>query len=634
MKKRIFFLLGCFYLAVGGIYSQVGINTENPYKLTELHIQNIVNGNDTIPKGIMIPRLTEAQRDAMDMSEVDNVNSLMIYNISEDCYNYYSKNAEEWQSLCGRPGKAVIDNVYCDEIKYYGNYIKGVQTTPQEYMVIPVDVSKIGQYTITVNALYDASTSNGYSFTGNGDFLYTGKQYVTLTAQGIPQQEHYDPADANVGDHIEMLFNGTKDPDLQCADIRIPVTPALAEYNVRCNSAKVYGIYTVLPDKTNSDDDTHYIELEVDVTDISANAASGWSATTDSKNGLTFRGSGKFTTEGERQKIRLYAVSGSKANTYNPIEMTITFQTRGGTTSCRVTVRPAFTRKKIIGFSNNWGYSYAGQGGASGEFLKSNKNFGNADNSTVKMVATNTPISGAATYNGSSYVDFNAFQYRHMGGGTISKAQFQGAMNEKPDIIIIGYSATWSDDAADIAIDYLNQGGIIIEFSESSNVTRILNRIFGTSTIKRNSSSYVLATLPSIVDPLIEGPFQVADRKSIGGLNIAGDTENRLYSIANIPSSGIISYGYGAGDRSSEPVCFRTLGHRYFYFGDGGFLCNDNNGSWLSAITEPFATTGTDHQPAMRPNTANFTDVVNSFFFGNVMAWAIEESQFYGVNAK
>ena len=62
--------------------------------------------------------------------------------------------------------------------------MQGVQVTPQEYIVVPVNVTKAGAYTFTVNAMYNAITTNGYSFTGSGEFLFTGKQLVTLTAEG------------------------------------------------------------------------------------------------------------------------------------------------------------------------------------------------------------------------------------------------------------------------------------------------------------------------------------------------------------------------------------------------------------------------------------------------------------------
>ncbi|HCO68568.1 MAG TPA: hypothetical protein DIT04_12540, partial [Dysgonomonas sp.] len=112
-----------------------------------------------------------------------------------------------------------------------------------------------------------------------------------------------------------------------------------------------------------------------------------------------------------------------------------------------------------------------------------------------------------------------------------------------------------------------------------------------------------------------------------------------------------INYGYGlTPEYQNEPTCFRLVGKRYLYFGDGGFLTNDNNNSWLSSVREPFATSHdfagdpeyNDYTPRMRPNATGsgsgaggiYTNVVNSFFFANIIAWAVEEAQYYGINAK
>lgn len=664
MKAKVLILSGLL-MTMNFVYSQVGINTENPNELTELDVTNLINSEgEVVPKGIMIPRMTEAERKKIDITDLDKANSLMIYNTDEDCYNYYSKEAEEWQSLCGKVGKAVISQIYCDEIDVYGNYIASVLTTPQEYIIIPVEVTKPGQYSITVKAMYDDDTDNGYSFTGTGEFHYSGKRYVTLTAQGKPINEHFSATNPDEGDNMVFFFNGVNDPTLQCQDITIPVTGALANYSVRCGTANVHGIYTVLPDPTNSDNETHYIEVQVDVNDISNGNTAGWSATTNTVNGLSFKGSGKFTIEGERQKIKLYAVEGSKANTYESIVLEVTFQTKTGSTSCHVTVRPAFTRKKIVSFGSTSAFGYSAYRGTSAAFLKSNKNFGNADNSTVKMVATNTPTSGNAAEG--RYVDYNAFQFMY-GGDAVDATKFRNALNTNPDIIMIAYNASWDDTAADLALDYMNKGGIIIEFSESSGVLRILKKIFGRTSIARNTNNtteanrvgsseknYIQTTLPTIVDPIIEGPFQPIingeQRTTLGGLNIAGDTENRVYSIGNIPTSGIVNYGY-ATVFPEESYCFRIIGQRYVYFGDGGFLTNNDDSKWRSHRTEPFATshdfTGdseyNDYTPRMRPDSspsgssgddaASYTNVANSYFFGNVMAWAIQEAQFNGINA-
>jgi hypothetical protein len=588
---------------------------------------------------------------------------LVVYNLKEDdeeelCLGFNQWDGGQWNCFQVKKGNAIIDQIYCNEIVVYGNYVQGVQTTGQEYIVIPVNVTKAGAYTFTVNAMYNATTPNGYSFTTSGEFLFTGKQSVTLTAQGIPTDVHFDAGDPTVGDALEINYNGDVDPALQCSGVVIPVAPPLANYSIYCGSYKVYGVYTVLPDITNSDDDTHYIELDVEVSDIIAGG--GWTATTDRQNGLSFRGSGTFTALG-RQKIRLYAVAGSKANTYDPIELTLSAETLTGSTSCKVTVRPAFTRKKIIGISNSdyaWGYS--ANAGGSRALLTANYNFGNSDESTVKMVATNTPVSGNTLTGGTSvsntqWTDYNAFQYRFVESNSISEATMQTVVNAKPDMIILGFDHEWTTGSAAVALKYLNDGGIIFDFNGENGSARImLNTIFGLPQTGTNSISVVYGssrptpirtTLANMVDPILQGPFQPEGSTTLGGLDLGGDTELLLAGHNNIPTSGIIVYGYnGAG----SPTVFRTSGQRYFVFGDGGFLTNrvlTNPSITTSSNIQPFAVVRNydssspyPYKPAARASNTTTNSYANgaynSFFFANLVAWAVSEAQYYGVNSK
>jgi hypothetical protein len=137
----------------------------------------------------------------------------------------------------------------------------------------------------------------------------------------------------------------------------------------------------------------------------------------------------------------------------------------------------------------------------------------------------------------------------------------------------------------------------------------------------------------------LNGPFQPSGSTSLGGFYLGGDTQTRLDGFSGIPASGVIVYAYtGMGN----PVALRTIGQRYVLFGEGGFLTNNDNGSWLSDTTEPFATTydiskDTNYKPAPRPASGTTVTtyaypIYNSYFFANAMAWAIEQAQFYGIN--
>ena len=579
-------------------------------------------------RGILVPRLTEAQRDAI----ADPVDGLLIYNIDEDCFNYYNVKDEEWQSLCGKMGKATIDEVYCDDIRVFGNYIEGVEMTMNERINIPVEVTKIGSYDITVTVMNNG-VDNGYMFIGSGTFMYTGRQTITLTAQGTPQAAHFNPTPPPaVGDNILIHINGV-DFD-GCNDFVIPVTPALADYSVSCGSAAVKGIYTMLPDQTNSDDATHYIEVTVDVSSLGAgNAASGWSGETNKVSGVQFRGSGNFTTTGSNT-VRLYAVAGTKPTTLDPITLTMTFQTKNGVVDCSVVLRAAYTPKKIVSFGLTDIYGYNLRNGASQPFMASDYNFGSKDYSTVKMVDD----FDVATY-APGYTKVGAFAIRWAGpvGAINIAANWTQIMNEKPDIVI----STWNADAitpatAQLIMQYLNAGGIFLHFAEN-NPGAMVSAIFGVlaSSISSNrAGAPATTTLANHDDPFITGPFQPAGRKTLGGLDLGGDTETTMYYVEGLPQNGMIVYGYNRSAAERVAV-FRATGQNYVYFGEGGFFTNDGNTTWLNAITEPFATTGApEHRPAMRATSTGYPNgAYNSFFWGNMLTWAIDLAQFKGINS-
>ncbi len=530
-----------------------------------------------------------------------------------------------------------VFTVTCEGVEVNGTYIAGNALGPDNYITVPVDVTAAGKYDFTVKAMYDSTTENGYFFAGDGEFAHTGNQTVTLYAQGTPTQVHSNANDATVGDFIVMTYGGST---LQCSNMVIPVVPPLANYSIDCDSYTVNGVYTVAPDEENSDDDpTHYIEIAVNVSNVSA--ASGWFASTDKASGLAFKGAGTFTANGA-QTIKLYAVPGSKVTVYAPIELILTAETAGGSTNCSVIVNPVYHRIMIAGLGNtNNGYGYCGNASASRGFLCSSHNFGSLPESTVKMITGGSegvpPPSGSAVVMQNRLYDYNAFDYVYY--GALNATNLNNAIAAKPDIIIMGYDHSWNAALAATALAYLNSGGIILDFlGEGGAVAdEMLKAILGVNNITSATAASIYTTLANIAgDPILEGPFQPSGATTLAGLNLAGSVENSLRGYINLPPDKVVVYGTNS---NGNPVVFRTLEKNYVVFGDGGFLANDDNGSYLSNITEPFATSNDDRDglylPKMRPATVNYPNgVYNAFFFGNLIHWAIEQARLNGVNAE
>jgi hypothetical protein len=82
-------------------------------------------------------------------------------------------------ALQGSPNKCMVDTVF-------GIYIKNISLTTTNYVKVGVDVSTIGSYNISTNAV------NGYSFSGSGLFTSTGVQTIILAASGTPLKEGID----------------------------------------------------------------------------------------------------------------------------------------------------------------------------------------------------------------------------------------------------------------------------------------------------------------------------------------------------------------------------------------------------------------------------------------------------------
>jgi len=668
MKKLLLLTGALAMLTMQVLTAQVSVGSLEPPvpgSLLQLKTINddVSKGDFNATKGLGLPRVvlvkknelqpmyTALEAAALTADQKMAHKGLIVYNLTEDDneglalgLNFWD--GEKWTSLQNAKGNAIAQ-ILCSQIKVYGNYVRGKQTTPQEVISIPVDVSKIGVYSIIVNAM-KGGASNGYSFSGSGEFLFPGTQIVTLTAQGSPTEDDYSSTDPSVGDTIQILFNGNPIA-LPCSNVVIPVTPPLADYTLYCGSAVVYGVYTVAPDPRPADTPDNYIQLDVNVSSLTS--GSSWSATTDKKSGISFHGAGIFDNTG-RQTIILYADPGSKPTTYNPIQLTITAETMNGETTCDVTVRAAYPRKKIMGMGDNTLYGYEGQAGASRRLLSSSANFGSDLTSTVPMITsgstgaalpaipTNTNATIGTTYN------YNAFDYTYL--GAFSEANLQYAITNKIDIVILGFPHTWTDAAAKIALQYLSLGGIILDFCESTSASYMLNAIFGlptaTGVIGSADGTPMYAPMANFPDPILNGPFQPEGSTSLGGFNLGGDTENRLYGFKNIPPSGIIVYAYtGAGN----PVALRTTGQRYILFGEGGFLANNDSGDIKAndnSNIEPFATThdldknDLTYRPAPRPASAIGTyyavPIYNSYFFANAIAWAIDQAQFYGINTK
>jgi len=609
--------------SISGTTDVARLNTQNIYQMGQVAI-----GVDTLQsvtmlnvvaddKGIMIPRMTLEQRNAIDTT---NANSLMIYNTDEDCYNYYSKSNGDWQSLCGGMAKAQFTVGSCDSITVNGAYIEGNPLNGSNYLSVKVNVTKAGNYTFT------ATTENGYGFTGSGTILDAPTTVVLLIpGQGTPKNQNQTP-----GDLVSFSSSGG---DVNCTDLRIPVLPATATYDITCGSIKANGAYVknVMLDPT-----TNTLTLLVNVTSID-NGATSWTIRTNSNNGISFLGSSTFNAIGTQQ-VTLQGAG--TPNTTDPIPLTLTANSAGGESTCNFTVTVAYPQMTIYGIGAGGTRSYYGYNPAAPlptsiptyglgywKMMTSPNNYGLAANSTVKS-------------QGFKFID---------GGNDPTPAALQSVLlgPNPPDIVIAGYPYTGGGDAnapasAQILLQYLQNKGVVLFYAEAQiMVDNMMKAVFGDNTVTAaldggiGGARYLMPMLPT--DPIINGPFG-----NVGG-QYWGEDASQSITVRGIqynPNATIYStYTPTATGSTPGVTAFRHNSMNFLYCGDGGFNSNGTSAAevasqsicplWLDANNAPipktsYGGTGTSGTPP--------GPVYNAVFSANAIAWALDRAMNNGIN--
>ena len=561
-----------------------------------------VNASD---KGIMIPRMDSVRRNAIPVDEL--ANSLLIYNTSEDCYNYYSKTEGEWQSLCGKLGKALFSIPDCSAIQVFGQYLTKQSLGTGNYIKVTVKVDKPGSYSITAMPEPD----NGYYFSASGEFLTAGTYDLLLQGAGTP----LTPAPTGgQGDPITFMLNGV---EANCHNTFVKVEDSTIKplYSMICNTVQVNGVY-----KINTPlDATNTITLQLDVDPAAAGAT--YMIETNTVDGIKFSGAGILTAG--IQPITLYG--SGKPNSFVTKTMTITNNSQSDVSVCYATVIVAYKAMKVLSigtYMNQYGYSFNGSA-QSNKLITTTTNYGTLPTSIVKVEGITLTRAGQ---------DFAP-----------SLANLQTALAEKPDIVIIGVWWNPSVAQAQALVDYVAKGGVLLAYMEESGTTNMLQAIFGQTSVTSNNVNGAGAVykLPYVNDEILNGPFG-----DIRGQQW-GEDASATQAISNIPGSQVTIYSYAtdiSGSSSSGAdamvTSFRHNTLNIVFVCDGGF----NSSSAPTTTQCPFlvgnATVNGNsytNYPLPQTNygrggTANRYSVYNAVFTANAFAWAIKQAQFNGIN--
>jgi len=181
---RNFIITAAFFICYS-VQSQMGIGIPNPHTSAILELSSK-------EKGLLLPRLTDAERNAIKQPAL----GLVIFNTEKNCIEICvgsgsgSGSNSLWHNLCGDNGIAVIDSYTCNTNET-GGMILGVPVSGVS-QTITARVSTPGSYAIT-------TTANGITFSAAGHFTATGDQKVVLHASGVPVSDgfHYFIIDTN-----------------------------------------------------------------------------------------------------------------------------------------------------------------------------------------------------------------------------------------------------------------------------------------------------------------------------------------------------------------------------------------------------------------------------------------------------
>lgn len=172
MNKIKLLLIATFALAAYTATAQVKVGDN----VTDVD-DNAVFEMESTAKGMLLPRMTAAQRDAI----ATPTNSMLIYNTTENCINIYNISETRWKSICGENADGSAEYVTdCSSLSVSGTYFTGVELDPDaNYLTVNLDVTEAGSYEILVNAA-------GMYFADSGIFTTTGTQTVKLAGSGYP----------------------------------------------------------------------------------------------------------------------------------------------------------------------------------------------------------------------------------------------------------------------------------------------------------------------------------------------------------------------------------------------------------------------------------------------------------------
>lgn len=157
-------------------HAQVGIRTNNPNRSAALDI-------NSAEKGLLMPRMSAA-----DILYISNpANGLQVFNTDDDTIYVFTNTNNVWKKVQYNNDELPLPASYeigsdslCDNTQVQGVYHKGIPLDFTNYISFKVNVTATGSWAMNTN------TTNGYGFSGFGEFSSTRTHTIKLKGSGQP----------------------------------------------------------------------------------------------------------------------------------------------------------------------------------------------------------------------------------------------------------------------------------------------------------------------------------------------------------------------------------------------------------------------------------------------------------------
>lgn len=608
-----------FLLFIYTLNAQVGIGNEFPDPQTMLDITSPKNN-----KGILIPRLSQKQRDSIDTAV--SKNGLLIFNTTENCFNYWNKIEARWISICGNKLNADF-SIDCSTIKVLGNYVNDEALTSENKIAVTVHVTKPGPYTI--NAV--SSPDNRYFFSKSGEFLSTGTYTIEIPGYGTPID--FTPEN-NSGDEFTLTTHEINEGNSCKFNVIVKQRVMKSAYNLDCSSISVKGTYI----SGSQLSPKNYIEATISFNRI--NIGAPLSLYTNIVDGIGFK-TENLTLEGDEQqnnnniitqtvKLQGYGIPEG----YSPKELTI-YSNSELSATCSASVPMTYYYDYVKLYATGAGVynalSTGPYGGNLSLMVNSSENFGPSPNSIVKF---------------KGWIDNKNIL------DSPKETELEDLLlgDNPPDILITGQTSEISLKSAPIYVEYLKRNGIVLLFIEDqSRVERFFKALYPDLPIK--GSLYTDQKGIGIVwdftdadSSVLNGPFGDIRGKKWG------DDTSQTAVLESLPIEDLEIF---SGTEDGRISAFKHKKYNLIFVGDGGFNSsltnypNKMNGNDASSYKYPMLidkVTINDYTypyyPIPKPNYGNVNiggpihTIYNSIFTANAIAWAIETAQTNGINSQ